>query len=98
MNFCVCHGTTIDASGWKSLTLKGGFVYIKNGENSLDRLVLKPADMELPRGYEDNLMCSDCVAKNKKLLSINGVGNTKEKILKKTTSQKCEFSFNQIWL
>eukprot|EP00112_Aurelia_sp_Birch-Aquarium-sp1_P017276 Seg399.5 transcript_id=Seg399.5/GoldUCD/mRNA.D3Y31 product="hypothetical protein" protein_id=Seg399.5/GoldUCD/D3Y31 len=88
VNFCVCHGAVIDASGWGSLTLRGGLVYINNRENCFDRLMLKPADKELPRGYQDNLICSDCMTKNDKLLNMNGLGNKKERILKKTTSQK----------
>uniref|UniRef100_A0A8C5Q6Z6 Developmental pluripotency-associated protein 2/4 C-terminal domain-containing protein n=1 Tax=Leptobrachium leishanense TaxID=445787 RepID=A0A8C5Q6Z6_9ANUR len=67
--WCVIHGTPPSADSWVKLTLRGGRLGVITGDSFVP-LHLTPSSLPVPQGFEDNLVCGECLARNQEKESL----------------------------
>ncbi|XP_062813712.1 developmental pluripotency-associated protein 4 [Anolis carolinensis] len=67
--WCVVHGMILyrPESSWFPLLLRGGMVYVQDGENHVP-FHLPVTNISVPEGLSDNYICRECVLRNQEKL------------------------------
>lgn len=61
--WCVIHGTPLTAAAWVKLTPRCGRLGVITNESFVP-LHLTPSSLPVPQGFEDNLICGECLERN----------------------------------
>ncbi|XP_012883964.1 PREDICTED: developmental pluripotency-associated protein 2 [Dipodomys ordii] len=70
VRWCVVHGRLLpaDGKGWVRLQFCAGQTWVPNSRKTMISLFLLPACLFPTPGLEDNMLCPECVKRNKKML------------------------------
>uniref|UniRef100_A0A8C9PC52 Developmental pluripotency-associated protein 2 n=1 Tax=Spermophilus dauricus TaxID=99837 RepID=A0A8C9PC52_SPEDA len=79
VRWCVVHGQFLSAetAGWVRLQFHAGQTWVPDTPKRMISLFLLPACIFPPSGLEDNMLCPECVKRNKKMMK--GLIITREK-------------------
>ncbi|XP_006895415.1 PREDICTED: developmental pluripotency-associated protein 2-like [Elephantulus edwardii] len=87
--WCVVHGRVLpsDVDGWVRLQFHSGHVWVPDSPRKMISLLILPACVFPSPEIEDNMLCPQCVQRNKKLLKrLLALGKTKKPNVNTATS------------
>ncbi|XP_004606863.1 developmental pluripotency-associated protein 2 [Sorex araneus] len=88
LRWCVVHGRPLSAEteGWVRLQFHGGQTWVPDTSKRMISLFLLPACTFSSPDLEDNMLCPECAARNKKLMRKLMAPRKKKRSLKTATS------------
>lgn len=89
VRWCVVHGRPLlaDTQGWVRLQFHAGQAWVPDTPKRMISLFLLPACTFPPPGLEDNMLCPECVKRNKKMMKrLIALGKEKRPRLNRPTS------------
>nr|XP_003469308.1 developmental pluripotency-associated protein 2 isoform X1 [Cavia porcellus] len=83
VRWCVVHGQlrSADVKGWVRLQFRSGHTWVPNSPKKMIALFLLPACIFPSPGTEDNMLCPECVQRNKKMMKKLIMGKRKRHLV-----------------